>query len=251
MPSPSGILRCRLEQWFNGTGHERTNKHSVESDKNMEQGTLVEPYWFKVYARAGFEVCPHPEPPPPGSMGVMRSHGGDAIMYVATPECASVFGMPMGSRVLLELKNMGGWSYFDFVLKDLQEGHPDYWAQVNTYLHGYACDYAIVHAGIADPGLTKWVWKRIKKQEDPLPPFWIEIVKKDAGTVMDALERANEVRWSIDNITDHIPIELRDYNPHDLLPKQGFPCFYCAYADACVQASPNLSIVGGTNHATG
>lgn len=234
-PSPSGISACRLRQWFQGKGLTPTNRVPVESAKNMAQGTAIEGWWREVYTRAGFDVVSPMQRPPEGSMGAMRSHGGDGLLYVATHDCATALGLPVGSKLLLELKNFGAWSLFDFIDNGLEKGHPSYWMQTQSYLHGYGLDYAIFHAGVADPSGTKWIWKRIKKRPiEDFPPFWMEVVKKDSGTVMDALSRADDVRWHIDNVHDRIPIELRDYDPVALLPEGKFPCGYCPYADACI-----------------
>jgi hypothetical protein len=236
-PSPSGIAGCRLRQWFQGVGHPKTNRFSVEATKNMAQGTATEGFWRDVYTRAGFDVVSPMRRPAEGSMGAMQSHGGDGFLYVATQECAEALGMKIGTKLLLELKNFGAWSYFDFILKGIEEGHPNYWMQTQVYMHGYGVDYTVFHAGIADPSGSKWIWKRIKKQSDDLPPFWMEVIPKDDAVIMKALEKASDIQWHKENVTDRIPIELRDYDVNALLPEGKFPCGYCPYADACIGRS--------------
>jgi hypothetical protein len=235
-PSPSGITACRLRQWFQGKGVERTNRIPVDSLKNMEQGTAIEGFWRDTYQAAGFHVAPAP----PVTVGDMRSRGGDGILYVATEECAKAYGLPKGTPSLLELKNFGAWSYFDFIDNGIEKGHPDYWAQVQSYMHGYGLDYCIFHAGMADPSGTKWLWKRIKKRSEDIPPFWIEIIRRDPSVALETIDRAAEIRWAIDKIDNRIPVELRDYDPHALLPDKKFPCFYCGWAAACVGAKSNI-----------
>lgn len=231
VPSPSSIGSCRLRQWFMGKKWPRTNRIPVESLKKMESGKVIEDYWRAVYTKAGFLVV---SPTPPLTMGDMRSQGGDGLLFVETEECAQVFGMPVGSSALLELKDFGAWTYMDFVLKGLKESSSDYWWQIQSYLHGYNREYCVFHAGMADSSGTKWIWKRIKKQEEEIPPFWIEVVKRDPAVAMKALGIAGEVKWAIDNINDRVPIELRDYNPIALLPEKKYPCGYCGWAEACV-----------------
>lgn len=230
-PSPSGIMSCRLRQWFQGKDYPRTNRIPVDSLKNMAQGTAIESFWRDTYSAAGFHLV---YPPPPVVVGDMVSRGGDGILYVATKEAAAMVGLPIGTPMLLELKNFGAWSYFDFIDNGIEKGHPDYWVQVQTYMEGYGLDYCVFHAGMADPSGTKWIWKRIKKRTEDIPPFWMEVIRREPDVALKAVERAAEVRWAIDNIADRVPIELRDFDPTVLLPTKAWPCGYCGWADACV-----------------
>jgi hypothetical protein len=210
----------------------------------MAQGTAIEGYWRDVYTAAGFDVVSPMRTPELGSMGAMQSRGGDGLLYVGTKECSESLGMPMGTKLLLELKNFGAWSYFDFIDKGVQNGHPDYWMQTQTYMHAYDVAYCVFHAGSADPSSAKWIWSRIKKRNrDDFPPFWVEVISKDATVVVSALERAADVQWHKENITDRIPIELRDYDPNALLPEGKFPCGYCGWADACVGRTSDPKII--------
>lgn len=239
VPSPSGIGACRLQQWFNGSGVERTNRVPVDSMKKMESGTAIEGFWREVYTRAGFLVV---SPTPPLAIGAMRSKGGDGILFVETDDCAKAIGMPKGASLLLELKDFGSWSYMDFVQKGCQEAMPDYWAQVQAYLYGFDREYCILHAGMADVSSTKFIWRRIRKYEGDPPPFWIEIIKRDDSVTLASIERAGDVRNAIDNITDRVPVELRDYDAPKLVMDNKFPCGWCGWKEACLNAGKVIPI---------
>lgn len=231
IPSPSTIHSCRLKQWFQGKRYERTNRIPVESIKKMESGKAIEDFWRTVYTRAGFHVV---SPTPPLTIGSMQSMGGDGILYVATEECSRALGLPLHTPLLLELKDFGAWSYIDFVLKGLQEAAPDYYEQVQSYMHGYNLEHCVFHAGMADSSGTKWIWRVVKKQTDSIPPFWMEIVPREPAVAMASMNRADEIRYAIDNIHNRIPLELRDHDPIALGNK--FPCGYCGWQDACIEA---------------
>lgn len=158
------------------------------------------------------------------------------MLFVETEACSKAIGLPIGSSLLLELKDFGAWSYMDFIDKGIKVASPDYYAQVQSYLHAYKRDYCIFHAGMADASGTKFIWKRIRKHDDEIPPFWIEIIKREPAVVMQTLGRASEISWAVENIRDRVPIELRDYESVKLVREHKYPCGWCGYADACVQA---------------
>jgi hypothetical protein len=226
------------------SGLEKTNRIPVESLKKMESGRVIEDFWREVYTRAGYLVV---SPLPPASIGAMRSMGGDGLLFVETKEAAESSGLPKGSSLLLELKDLGAWSYMDFVLKGCEAGLPDYYDQIQSYLQAYGRDYCVFHAGMADASGTKFIWSRIKRQTDPCPPFWVEIVKRDSPRTMQVLSRASEIKWAIDNIhpDDRIPIELKDFDSEKLVPEHKYPCGYCGFADLCVKASGIRNITSG------
>lgn len=231
VPSPSSISKCRLQQWFAGTQVKRSNRIPVDSLKKMESGRVIEDFWREVYTRAGFMVV---SPTPPLTIGVMQSRGGDGLLYVETEAAAKAVGLPTGSSLLLELKDLGAWSYMDFVQKGVQEGLPDYWPQVQSYLHGYKREYCVFHAGMADSSGTKFIWRRIRKYEGDPPPFHVEVIRREPVAVLEAMNKASEVRWAIDNIKDRIPLELRDYDSPKLVAEKKFPCGWCGWANTCV-----------------
>ena len=241
VPSPSSVASCRLRQWFMASGLERTNRIPVESLKKMESGRVIEDYWREVYTRAGFLVV---SPLPPVEIGAMKSRGGDGLLFVEHQRAVEATGLPKGSSLLLELKDLGAWTYMDFVLKGCQEGMPDYYDQVQSYLRAYDREYCIVHAGMADASGTKWIWSKIKRQPEVIPPFWVERVKRDPVRTMEVLNRAAEVHWAIENVapSDRIPIELKDFDSVKLVPDHKYPCGYCGFSDTCVRASTSAAL---------
>lgn len=253
VPSPSTVASCRLQQWFKGVKWPRTNRIPVDSMKKMESGTAIEGFWRTVYTRAGFNVV---SPTRALEVGAMRSKGGDGILYVEDDELRAILSrcvgheVRMGASLLLELKDFGAWSYCDFFDKGLQQGLPDYYMQVQSYLHGFGIDYCIFHAGMADASGTKFIWRRIKKYGEEVPPFWMEVVKQDPLVINNALDRANEVDWSIKNLSDEkrIPIELRDYDVEELTKKNSYPCSYCGWQEACLGRDVSAKVVNMSDY---
>lgn len=231
VPSPSSVSSCRLKQWFQASGITPSNRIPVDSMKKMESGRVIEDFWREVYTRAGYLVV---SPLPSFELGDMKSKGGDGLLFVEDQRAIDSTGLPKGSSLLLELKDLGAWTWCDFTQKGIKDGMPDYYDQVQTYLHAYDREWCVFHAGMADASGTKFIWNRIKKIPAPCPPFWVEMVKRDPNHTMKVMHRASEVRNHIDNITDRIPVELRDYDVATLLPKKGFPCGYCGWSEVCL-----------------
>lgn len=233
VPSPSGVAGCRLQQWFAGKRIPRTNPIPPASFKKMETGRHIEPFWRDVYEAAGFDVEPCPEPEP---FDNFRGGIGDAILTVRDPALGIDLGLPTGSRGLLELKDLGIWSFTDYVLngsmgKDIEK----YRKQVGVYLHRYKLDFAILHGGQADNSAVTWIWQKIRRRAGFAPPFWLEILYPDEAEYARLNDRAGEVAWYIDNV-DEPPAVLKDYNPE----KGEFPCGsdtrpYCGWREICLR----------------
>ena len=254
VPSPSTVSSCRLRQWFQGTGFPRTDRIPVDSLKKMESGRVIEDFWREVYTRAGFLVV---SPTPPVEVGTMKSKGGDGILFIERQDTAELLSEAVGERLdvgaslLLELKDLGAWSYMDLAKSGVKEGLPDYWMQVQSYLQAYGRNYCIFHAGMADASGTKFIWKRIRGKEmgDYVPPFLVEVIKREPADVMEALNRATEVRWNIDNPRGtRVPIEIADYDSTKLYPQGKYPCGYCGWGKLCVEAQNTGGSVGNQNN---
>lgn len=230
VPSPSGIAHCRLQQWFNGRGIPRTNPVPTASVKKMESGVQIEGFWRDIYTRAGFAHRPL-QRLKEARIYPFADGQGDGLLTVVEPNLP----WPIGQQLLLELKDLGVWSFCDVVDGGLEEGLPDYYAQVQVYLGLYGLNTAIFHAGQADASSVTFVWKRLKKRETPPPPFYVEVVEFDVDCFNRLRERAADVRYHIEEYVE-APLHLRDYNAEKLSEKGSFPCGYCSWQDACLEA---------------
>lgn len=241
--SPSTVMDCRLRQWLRNTGVPRTNRLSPETIKKLEAGKVIESFWRDVYSRAGFEV---ESPLPRIAIPYLTAGGaGDGGLTVATRECSERLSetagryIPVGSRGLLELKDLGVWSFFDVMDKGWVEGKPDYFYQAQAYMEGYDCQWCIMHAGQADASSVKFVWSKFKKRPDRQPGFWLELVHRQPEVFARMVDRAREVNYYVENILE--PHEaarvLRDYNvwdKHDQDSGKGFPCHWCGHKELCL-----------------
>src|SRR3990170_980849 len=199
VPSPSGIARCFRQQWCRGTRHPITNPDQPAWAKKMEQGKLVEPFWHEVFQMAGFTVATLNERVPVAG-GPMTGVGDRMLM----DEVEALFPGAM----LLELKDLGMFTFYEFLKYGLKEGNPDYYYQVQCYMAMYAVPFAIVFAGQADASSTTWWWRtREKKEHGPEaaewpPPFLLEIVPFAPADFAWAQQRAVDVDWYIKNVAE-------------------------------------------------
>lgn len=231
VPSPSGVADCRLKQWFTGREVPRSNPIPPANYKKMETGRHIERFWHDIYEQAGFDVLPTPDSEP---FDNFKGGQGDGILVIRTDELAETMGLRVGDRGLLELKDLGMWTFDDYVLhgtegKDIEH----YKIQTQIYLGRYNLKFAVLHGGIADNSAQMFLWQRMRKREGNPPPFWLEIVYPDPVVYAAMNARAGEVNWYIENV-EQPPLVLKDFDP-----EQGkFPCGsderpYCGWRDLC------------------
>ena len=229
VPSPSSVFRCRRALWYTGRRIPRSNRLAPRSIKTMEQGKLMEPFWHSVYARAGFTV--------------LTLAGGSRIpVGPMTGEFDGLLVDTDGERYLLELKNMGAWSYMKTVMEGVQAAEPDYYYQMQQYMAGAGLTRTIFHAGMADASATVWLWQKIKKMPDRPPDFHIEIVPLVQSEWRRAEERALEIIAL--NALDTLP--RADFDPHE----GKFPCGsednpYCGHRSLCIRGATGLEVPDG------
>ncbi len=236
VPSASQTSACIRQQVYNGRRVPRTNPTPVRSQKNMAQGALMEDYWFEVYEQAGFQVQRHPP-----------AHPLTDDLAVIPGSCDGI----LDGDTVLELKNLGAWSYISFIQKGLKEAEVSYYYQVQAYMHAYGMSKAILHAGVADPSGTVWIWQRIKKQEGRMPDFWLEEIPFDYLAYEQASRWAKDVDFYANKNPD-IPMaqvprtwhEGQLVDPAGMLANNKFPCAYCGWAQACIKDG-TASLLGG------
>lgn len=242
VPSPSGIHRCFRDQWAKATKQKITNPDQLAWIKNMEQGKLVEPFWSDIFRLADFTVADLNERLT--IAGGPMTGVGDRMVTDNTGE----INIPL----LLELKNLGPFSYYEFLKFGLRNGAPGYYYQVQSYMEMYNIPLAVVFAGQAEASSITWWWRvREKKQSGPdatewPPPFIVEVVERAPADFAWAQQRAVDVRWYSDNVTDmakvprdYDPVEQKKYETPDGRKKQ-VPCIYCPIRDACIKAGEKL-----------
>ncbi len=229
VPSASATASCVKQNVYAGRRIPRTNEVPVQSIIKMEGGVRMEGFWYEVLEMAGFDIVRHPEE--------TAYEAGIPDKIPGTPD--GVLRSP-GRGMVLELKNLGVWGYANFVQKGLKEAEYGYYAQVQAYMHSHGLERAVLLAGMADSSAMKWIWMKIKKQEEPPPPFWIEVVDYDHAAFKQAQESARTVDYFVTN-TD-IPMtnvpkiwnEGAILDPALIAADGKMPCGYCGWAEACI-----------------
>lgn len=240
VPSPSGISGCFRRQWCAGTHYPQLNPDKPAWIKKQEQGRLVEPFWHDVFNRAGFSVADLTNTERLQMKDSPMTGKGDGIIADMMGEIPIV--------MMLELKDLGMFTYLDFMEKGLKEGLPYYWYQVQDYLEIYDLPFGVVFAGQADASAITW-WHRTRNQcnrrvkahdatcahkqhgEDKTypEPFVVEVVPKAPADIEWTRQRSLDVRWYIDN-EPNIAKVPRDFDPSQ--PKingKNSPCNWCPF----------------------
>ena len=174
VPSPSGIANCFRAQWAKATKQEVTNPDQLAWIKNMEQGKLVEPFWSDIFRLAGFTVVDLNERLT--IAGGPMTGVGDRMITDDTGEIA----IPL----LIELKNLGPFSYYELMKHGIRNGAPHYYYQIQSYLEMYNIPMAIIFAGQAEASSITWWWRVREKKQSGInatewpPPFIVEVVER-------------------------------------------------------------------------
>jgi hypothetical protein len=236
--SPSSVYSCLRRQWYRATGAEETNLPSLASLKKMESGTAIEGYWHKVYEGSGFRVSrPEERLPINNEEGEWLTDG--AVDGILESEEDPDF------KVLLELKDLGYYSYRDVVKKGVKVGAPEYYTQVQLYMDAAltagltTIPLCIFHAGMADLSGSRFIWERIHKEEEgSLPNIYIEVIEQDKEWLRWA---KNRIATLILLMAPDNGVPAREYDPVTLGRERvsAYPCGrierpYCPFIERCI-----------------
>ncbi len=232
VPSASATASCVKQNVYAGRRIPRTNEVPVQSIIKMEGGVRMEGFWYEVLELAGFGVQAHPDE--------TAYEAGIPDKIPGTPDGIMGLDNVLLDEVVLELKNLGVWGYANFVQKGLKEAEYGYYAQVQSYMHSHGLGRAVLIAGMADSSAMKWIWMKIKKQDEPPPPFWIEVVDYDPAAFKQAQESARTVDYFVTN--PDIPManvpkiwnEGAILDPALIAADGKMPCGYCGWAELCI-----------------
>lgn len=243
VPSPSGIYGCLRRQWCDGKRLPRTDPLAVRTLKKLASGKAIEDYWRGVYERAGFAI------EPVAKLGRIPIFDAAGIEVMTGEVDALLADRNTGDRCLLELKDLGVWSYFNVLEGGVKDGERGYYYQIQCYLGGALKaglikdpPWCVFHAGQADATSVVWIGKVIKKMEKRPPDFIIEAIPFDEVAYNWACERAKHVTWLLANV-DNVHDCPREFDPVALSKGRGsaFPCGkednpYCGHRQLCVEA---------------
>lgn len=216
-PSPSGILRCRLQQWYEARGAEPDQDIPVGWKLRRMMGILSEPLWLAVLDMAGFEV---------GLPGERLPCG---------PHMAAHLDGTLNGAFPVELKHPGGVGFKRLINSGgVTYEEPGHYAQLQLYMHAMKADAGLYLASPPDPGLLQSEM-RARKRYGPayeLDPVYVEWVAYDANTVESLLRRAETLH--ADAQSDKPPMREYDGIPeHPRTGRRKMPCGYCPHLEKC------------------
>ena len=216
-PSPSGITRCRLQQWYKAKEEESSVVLPAAWKKRSAAGVLIELYWMSVLQLAGLDIQPT-EATPCGEH--MRAHP-DALV---------------GSDGLLELKDKTGWAY-----KRLIEGtglayeEPSEYMQAQLYMAATERQWCLYLASPADPAFLQSIMQQWKKYGPnyELPLVYLAVIERREQDILAGLARAEMIA---EDVKQEEP-PPREFDGVALNPKgkKSFPCGYCLHNKQCVE----------------
>lgn len=217
IPSPSGILACRYQQWLLGKNAPEDQSVPTSWKYRRGVGILAEPYWLSVFdCSALHSVVLKRETLP---CGVMQSHPDGILKYYDTT---------------LELKNVTSWTYKRLIESpSLAASEPNAYAQLILNIHAAKTEWGLYLAAPADPSMLQKLMRGRRKYgaQYDLPVFYLEWVRSDPSYVEQLLERAEMI--ANDQLSDEPP--PREYNAVTHKPDGAlmWPCGYCRWSATC------------------
>ncbi len=216
-PSPSGIMRCRLQQWFDA----RKMKPDQASPRGWKvrraMGIISEPYWLAVLGSGGadltmsnekFDCGPH-----------MWAHP-DAIM---------------NDEFLVEIKSVSGWGYRKMLeswggVEMVEKGH---YVQAQLYMYATGMPWTLYLTWPADFGQTQSAMRQKKRYGKyyEMQPLYLEWIPRNKDTIEMALERAEMI--AKDKRSKTPPQREFAGVEFNADGKRSWPCGYCLHLGKC------------------
>ena len=219
-PSPSGIMECRLKQWYFAKGMEPDQASPRGWKVRRAMGVLSEPYWMAVLATGGAKV----------DLPSERLDCGPNMW--AHPDAV------MDDEFLLEFKSVSGWGYKKLVIRPggvevLEKAH---YVQAQLYMYAAKFDWTLYLTYPADFSQTQSSMRQTRKYGPhyELQPVYLEWIARDEATIDMALQRAEML--VLDQLSDAQP--PREFAGVEFMNsgKRSWPCGYCLHLGKC-QAS--------------
>ena len=225
-PSPSGVMRCRLAQWYAARGVEPDQKSPLSWKVRRAAGILQEPYFLAVLASGGAKV---ELPNKKYQCGPYMQAHPDAVM---------------DDEFIIEIKSETGVGY-----KRLLETpggvyvtEKSHFVQAQLYLYATGREYCLYLTNPPDPSLLQSDMRRYKRygQNYELPAVYLEWIARDESTIEMALERAEMI--TNDKKKDTPPPKEFSGEEFAHTGKRAWPCGWCLNLTSCQRDSVPLRI---------
>ncbi len=216
-PSPSGVTRCRLAQWYDARGMKPDQESPLGWKVRRAMGVLAEPYWLAVLAVEGAAL----------ELPNERYQCGPSMW--AHPDAK------MDDEFLVEFKSETGVGY-KILLETaggVEMAERAHYVQAQLYMHATGDEWTLYLTFPPDYGLLQSDMRRYKRygQDYALPPVYLEWIRRDGPTVEMALERAETV--VADKKSGEPPPKEHSGAEFKMNGKRAFPCGYCLHLAKC------------------
>lgn len=216
-PSPSGIMNCRLQQWFAAKNVRVDNESPIGNKVRRAMGVISEPYWLAVLGSGDDKLT---LPNKKYSCGPHMWAHPDAVM---------------NKQFLVEIKSVSGWGYRKMLeewggVEMAEKGH---YVQAQLYMYATGYDWTLYLTNAADPGQTQSSMRQKKRygKSYQMQPLYMEWIPRNDDTIEMALERAEMLVG--DQLSEESP--PREFSGQEFKPSGAlsFPCGYCLWNPTC------------------
>lgn len=216
-PSPSGLMRCRAQQWYDFKKVQPDQTTPPGWKVAAAMGIISEPYWLAVLAAGGFDV----------SLPNEAFKCGD--LMIAHPDAI------LNGKFTVELKRMSGWGFKNLIERPggIMLNQPDHFAQCQLEMHAAGAEWGLYLTHPSDHGMLQSTMRQKTKygRRYILQEVYVEWLRRDDQLVEGLLKRAELIAQ--DMIRDEPP--PREYSGREWTPqgKQFWPCAWCLWLATC------------------
>jgi hypothetical protein len=217
VPSPSNVMRCRLQLWLLGQGYEPDDEPPILWKIAQIQGIIAEPVWIAILDRAGFGI----------SLANERLDCGPTMW--AHPDAV------LDDKYILEFKRPSGIGFRKLLEASMgiAGAEYDWYVQMQLYMLATDKERGLFLASPGDGSLLQMMMRQRKMYGwgFELDPIYLEWVERDENTIRIALERAEMIKWDLEK--DKPPVREFLGQAFDLKGRRKRPCGYCPFPERC------------------
>lgn len=228
-PSPSGVMECRLKQFFQGRGYEPDQESPIGWQIRRAMGIIIEPLILSYFSAGGFGVT---LPDTSYQCGPLMLAHPDAII---------------NNEFLLEIKSISGIGYRKLIessmgVRETEIGHL---VQAQLYLYATEMEWCLYFAAPADFSLIQMMLRQRKRfgKDYEMPPIYLEFIKKDNNVIEMGLERAETISEDIKK--EEPPPKEFSGRPTKTDGSRNPPCSWCLWISTCNSVSYPTDIKAG------
>lgn len=221
LPSPSALEDCTRKVFLQATGFPYSEPVNIGTALAIEQGKAEEVIVPPLLLKAGFTIL---------SEQVAIAEPDEIGCKEGTADLIVMDSLD-NQKYVADTKRLGLFRFLKLVQHGVRKAHVNYYTQLSQYCYSFGIDKALVIGISADYSAVRGHWTKNRYPPDKIPPpIWTEEFRVDENWIKNRIERAHDLTYYIEEVTDPRLVP-REFNPS----VDNFPCNYCRFKSACLE----------------